>query len=90
MRICGIIAVGSAFSISMTICDLQRGDRALVQKVELEGELREKLLSLQIHAGARLTVLKVSPFRRVFVVQAGSSRLALGREVAGGVRIWKI
>ncbi len=74
----------------MTIGDLQRGDRALVLKVDLEGELREKLLSLQIHAGAKIAVLKVSPFRRVFVVQAGSGKIAVGREVADGVRVWKI
>ena len=74
----------------MTICDLQKGDRALVKKVELEGELREKLLSLQIHAGAKIAVLKVSPFKRVYVLQAGSGKIAVGREVAGGVSVWKI
>ncbi len=73
----------------MNISDLKRGERAVVLKVELERELRERLLSLQIHAGAKLLVLKVSPFRRVWIVQAGSGKIAMDRETAQGVRVWR-
>ena len=74
----------------MTICDLKRGDRGVVLKVECDGPLREKLISLGVFTGAKLIVLKISPFRHTYLIQAGSGRLLLRKEAAAGVRIWKM
>ncbi len=73
----------------MTICDMKRGESAVVLKVELSRELRERMLSFRIHAGAKITMLKVSPFKKTYLLQAGSSRVALARDAALGVRVWR-
>ncbi len=73
----------------MNLCELKRGERAVVLKVELPPPIRERLCALRIYAGAKLVLLKTSLFRRTFVVQAGSSKVALRREIAAGVRVWR-
>ena len=73
----------------MTICDLQRGDRAVVLKVELESSVRERLRALDLYTGATLSVLKVSLFKKTYLVEAKSAKVALGREIASGVRVWR-
>ena len=72
----------------MNISDMKRGKNAVVLKVEHDDELRARLASLGIYTGAKLTLLKVSPLRHTYLVLAGSTRTALSREVAEGVRIW--
>ncbi len=73
----------------MTILDLKRGTRAVVLKVDASDPVRERLRALGIYAGSKLTLLKCSLFKKTFLVQAGFSRVALGREVAGEVRVWR-
>ena len=80
----------SAFFILMNICDLKRGGNAVVLRVELDEELRARLASLGIYTGAKLKLLKASPLRHTYLVLAGSTRTALSKEVAKGVRIWTI
>ncbi len=71
----------------MNICDLKRGERAIVLKVELEEELKSRLAALRIYAGAKIVVLKMS--RKTCLVQAGNGRVAMERGVAQGVRVWR-
>lgn len=73
----------------MNICDLKRGDRAVVLKVDLAPQVRARLMTFRICTGERILVYKVSPFKKTYVVGAGGTRLALGREIAEGVRVWK-
>ncbi len=72
----------------MNLCDLKRGKSAVVLKVTQDEAVRERLRALGIYTGAKIRLLKVSLFKRTFLLQAGSSKVALGREVAAGVRIW--
>ncbi len=74
----------------MTICDLRRGDHAVVIKVEHEGEERARLRYLNVYTGAKLALLKVSRRKKLFLVEARGARFALSRAVAQGVRVWKI
>ena len=74
----------------MNICDLKRGNKAVVLKVDHDEVLRARLASLGIYTGAKLTLLKASPLRHVYIVLAGSTRTALSKEVAERVHIWMI
>lgn len=73
----------------MTICDMKRGESAVVIRVELEEDLRARLASLRVFAGAKITLLRVSLLKHTYLVKAGSADLALEREIARGVRVWK-
>ena len=73
----------------MNLCELKRGDKAVVLKVELPMLLKERLRALRVHSGASITVLKVSVRKGTFLIESGSGKVALGRDVAEGIRIWK-
>lgn len=76
--------------MDMNICDLKRGDRAIVLKVDLPAEQRGRLMTFRICAGGHILLHKVSPRKRTFVVGAGGTCVALGWEIAQGVSVWKI
>ena len=74
----------------MTMNDLRRGERAVVLKVELPVLLKERLRSLGVFTGAKLTVLKVSGRKKIRLIQAGSTKVALDGETASGIKVWTI
>ena len=59
----------------------------MVMKVELPMLLKDRLRSLGIYTGAKLTMLKVSRRKQLFLVQAGGGKVALDRELAAGIRV---
>ncbi len=71
----------------MTVCDLKRGERAVVLSVSAERALRERLNILGIYAGARIKLLRISFFHKTFLLSTVSGRAALGRSVAAGVKV---
>lgn len=73
----------------MTLCDLKKGERAVVIKVELPGEERARLRYLNVYTGSNILLLKVSHMKKTWLVQAKSAKFALGREVAAGIRVWR-
>ena len=72
----------------MTICDMKRGSRAVVLKVEQPVAVWERLRSYGIYTGTKITLLRVSMFKKTYLLQVGSTRVALGRSVAAGIRVW--
>lgn len=62
----------------------------MVLKIECSEVLRSRLRALGIYTGAKILLLKASRFKKSFLVQAGSGKIALGKEVAAGVRVWKL
>ena len=73
---------------SMTICDLKRGARAVVLKVEQPVAVRERLHSYGIFTGAKIVLLRVSMFKKTYLLQVGGTRVALERDIAAGIRVW--
>ena len=73
----------------MNICELKKGERAVVLKVEHPDPVRERLRYLGIYTGAKIVLLKASFFKKTYLVQAGGAKVALGREVALGIRVWR-
>ena len=74
----------------MTMNDLRRGERAVVLKVELPVLLKERLRSLGVFTGAKLTVLKVSGRKKIRLIQAGSAKVALDGVPASGIQVWTL
>ena len=66
----------------MNICDMKMGERGQVLSVELEEEVVQRLRYLGVAPNAEILILKVSLFKKTYLVQAGSAKIAIGREVA--------
>lgn len=74
----------------MDITDLKQDERGFVEEVACAAALERRLRSLHICKGEMVRLLKVSFFKKTYLVQAGGSRIALRREVAACVHIRKI
>lgn len=74
----------------MNITDLNKGERAIVLSVDCAAPVRERLRTLNIRPGGVVRVLKVSLFKRTYLLMAGGSEVALRREVAQCVRLRRV
>ncbi len=74
----------------MDLTVLKRGERGVVTTVELSPQIRERLRTLNIRPGGVVHVLKVSFFKKTYLIQAMGSRVALSKEVAACVRVRKV
>ncbi len=66
---------------------MKTGEEAVVESVELEDAVCERLRYLNVTAGAPLVLLKVSFFKKTYLIQARSAKIAIGREVAEGIKV---
>ncbi len=73
---------------TMTICDLVPGERAVIAAVKAPARIKERLRALNIRPTADVLLLKVSFFKKTYLVQAGSM-VVLRREAAECVIIRK-
>ncbi len=71
----------------MNVCDMKAGEEAVIEVVELADEVKERLRYLNVAAGAPLVLLKVSFFKKTYLIQARSAKIAIGREVAEGIKV---
>lgn len=72
----------------MTVCDMRRGDRAVVLNVTQEESVKERLRALGVFSGANVRLVRVSLFKKTYLLQTSSAKVAMGRDVAEGVRVW--
>lgn len=73
----------------MNVCDLKKGERAVVLKVELPDAVRDRLRFLNVYKGANIVLLKVSFRKKTYLLQARSAKFALDRQTAEGIRVWR-
>ncbi len=71
----------------MNITQMRCGERATVLSVECDRELKERLSSLNIRPNATVRLVKISFFRKTYLLRAGSSCVAIRREVAECVKL---
>ena len=74
----------------MSVCpitSLSKGMRAKVAEVEGEGALRSRLAALGVRPVEEVTLLRVSPLRRTYLVGTEESVFALGKEAAACVKV---
>jgi len=69
----------------MNVCDLKPNERAVVTQVDAPAALKERLRYLDVYAGADVMLLKISFRKKTYVLQAGSCKLAVSKEVAKGI-----
>lgn len=68
------------------LCDLESGREAAITRVDEEDEgLLKYLASLGMYPGTKVKVCDVAPFKGPLMVQVGSARYALGRDIAGKI-----
>ncbi len=70
---------------TLDVC--KRGERGRVTEVMGEGALQSRLAVLGLRAGEEVTLLRVSPLKRTYLVETRESVFALGREAASCVRV---
>ena len=75
----------------MTLNVLKRGDSAVVLTVQTALLTKERLRALGIYTGEKLSMLKISRKKKVFVLQAvrSGTKAAIDFETAAGIKIWK-
>lgn len=72
----------------MMLHELKRGDSAVILRTDVPSPIRERLRSLGVYPNAKITMLKVSPFKKTYLLQAGSSQVAMRREIAALIRVF--
>lgn len=85
----GIFEVPFAFFITMNLTELKRGDSAVILRIGAEPSIRARLRSLNVYPNAKITLLKVSFFKKTYLVAAGNVSVAMRREIAEGIRVFK-
>lgn len=72
----------------MMLHELKRGDSAVILRTDVPSPIRERMRSLGVYPNAKITMLKVSPFKKTYLLQAGSSQVAMRREIAALIRVF--
>lgn len=73
----------------MNLAELKRGDNAVVLRVGLEPSVCARLRSLNVYPNAKISLVKVSLFKKTYLVAAGSLLVAMRKEIAEGIRVFK-
>jgi ferrous iron transport protein A len=74
-------------AISATLVDLHRGDRAILDRIDLPGEDARRLMELGFLPGATVTVGRSAPGGDPQVFQVDGSEIALRRETARRLKV---
>ena len=74
-------------AFSATLVDLQRGDRAILDRIDLPGEDARRLMEMGFLPGATVTAGRSAPGGDPQVFQVDGSEVALRRETARRLKI---
>ena len=69
----------------MTVFDLKRGERAEIERMNIEGGARARLFSLGVKEGAEIQVLSYSLFRSSVLLMAGTVRVGIRKSLANKI-----
>ncbi|MCH5143302.1 MAG: ferrous iron transport protein A [Clostridiales bacterium] len=69
----------------MTVFDLKRGERAEIERINIEGGARARLFSLGVKEGAEIQVLSYSLFRSSVLLMAGAVRVGIRKSLANKI-----
>ena len=69
----------------MTVFDLKRGERAKIEKINIEGGARSRLFSLGVKEGEEIEVLSFSLFRSSVLLMAGAVRVGIRKSLASKI-----
>lgn len=69
----------------MTVFDLKRGEKAKIEKINIEGGARSRLFSLGVKEGGEIEVLSFSLFRSSVLLMAGAVRVGIRKSLANKI-----
>jgi ferrous iron transport protein A len=81
------IYVSAPKGTTVTLSDLQRGQRATVKTINATGALKSRLLSLGIRPDAVLTLEESGPFKSTLKLQTANGSVAIRQSEAALVAI---
>lgn len=73
----------------MSLADLQNGESARIKSLKCEGALKNRLLSLGLGQGERVTILSKGPGDATVEVMLFSGRMALRKAEAMAIEVEK-
>ncbi len=73
----------------MTAFELNAGESAAVTKLNISGSAKERLVSLGITGGARITSLGFSFFKSSILLSCGAVRVAMRKTLAEKIEVAK-
>lgn len=71
----------------MKLTECSVGSRKIVTRIQAEGPLKQRLLSMGIIKGATVSILAYSPTKSTVEIRIGTMRLALRREEAQSIEV---
>lgn len=74
----------------MTIVDLKENEKAVVTKVNAEGELKQRLASLGLRKNIDIKIKAYSLSKSTIEIEVGTAMLALRYEEAKEIEVQKI
>ena len=69
------------------LSELSPGEKAIIQKIAVQGSLRRRLLDMGIIAGSPLQVIKVAPLGDPIDIKIKGYHLSLRKEEARGILV---
>lgn len=69
------------------LSELNAGEKAIVRRIEADGELKQRLFSLGLRRGSELQIKAISMAKSTMEVEVGSTLLALRYEEAGHIGV---
>ena len=69
----------------MTVFDLKKGERAKIEKINIEGGARARLTALGINEGEEVEILSYSLFRSSVLLLVGAVRVGVRKSLASKI-----
>lgn len=73
----------------MSVFDLKKGESATVKTVAVDGAAGERLASLGVKSGQKITAVAFSLFKGSVLILIGYNRLAIRKSVATRIEVEK-
>jgi Fe2+ transport system protein FeoA len=73
----------------ISLCELRRGERALIVSTEAKGEIRKRLLDMGVVKGVELKVIRKAPLGDPIEIQLNGFMLSLRKEEARHIYVEK-
>jgi ferrous iron transport protein A len=74
----------------MTLADLKKNEKAVVLKVNAQGELKQRLASLGLRKNSSIKVKALSLTKSTIEVEVGTGMIALRFEEAKEIRVERV
>ena len=71
----------------MTLAELDPNCWAKLSEINLAWEVRKHLMEMGILPGAKIKLICINPFGRVFLIQVENTHIAISKKIARAIKI---